>query len=82
MPWCCCSIHPCSVLVVKHLAQPDGLFGIGGGEMNLVHAAVWEKNSEVPPAPAWDQRGQDKGNSALETKLCMWNIRGTGTTNT
>lgn len=29
MPWCFCSIHLCSVLVVKHLAQPDELLGMG-----------------------------------------------------
>lgn len=75
VPWCCCSIHLGSVLVVQHLTQPDGLLGMGVSEMTLV---LGEELIEVPPA--WDQRGQDEGNSALETKLSVWNVRGTGTT--
>ena len=44
--WCrCCGLCSGSALVVKHLAQPDGVLGMDVGEISLVCAAAWGKSS-------------------------------------
>jgi len=46
VPWCCCcGLCSGSALVVKHLAQPNGVLGMDAGEMSLVRAAARGKSS-------------------------------------
>lgn len=42
---CCCGLCSGSALVIKHLAQPDGVLGMDAGKMSLVRTAAWGKSS-------------------------------------
>lgn len=76
---CCCGLCSGSALAVKHLAQPEGVLGMVVSEMSLVHAAACGKSS-WRSCQLGNQRGEGEDNTALETELCVRNVRGTGAT--